>query len=152
MEKKINEVKVKIIEGLSEYMRESMERFTDLMSEISNDYLVKTKERELELKDEVGKLQAEKEDLIVYINGSKEKMSEFLKREKELNERELKLNKDEGEMNMIKEGVMADLKMIDASKKSIQKEKDDFEKEKQQFKVKQAMVEEQVKTLRKLNI
>jgi len=56
------------------------------------------------------------------------------------------------ELDMIKEGVLADIKMVEAMKAEVKKQKETFEKEKQQFQVQKAMVEEQVKTLRKLNI
>ncbi|HOL87205.1 MAG TPA: hypothetical protein PLK32_07620 [Defluviitoga tunisiensis] len=152
MENKINEIKTKIIKGLSDYMTTSMEEFTDLMSHISNDYLAKTKEREIELRDEVEQLQKTKNDLDIYVSRLKEKTNDFLNKEKELNAREAKIKDEEIQLNKTKEKIMVDLKNLDACKANFQKEKDEFEKEKAQFKIKQAMVEEQVKTLRKLNI
>jgi hypothetical protein len=152
MEKKIQELKTKLLNDLEMFMHSSIEQFTSLLSDISNEYLVKTKERELELKDEVAKLSKDKDEMIIYINGSKEKASEFIKKEKELEDRESKLKSDEYKFSMIKGKIMEDKEFFEIAKNNMQKEKDAFEKEKQQFQVQKAMVEEQVKTLRKLNI
>jgi hypothetical protein len=152
MEKKIQELKTKLLNDLEMFMHSSIEQFTSLLSDISNEYLVKTKERELELKDEVTKLSKDKDELIIYINGSKEKASEFIKKEKELEERESKLKSDEYKFSMVKGKIMEDKEIFEIVKNNLQKDKDSFEKEKQQFQIQKAMVEEQVKTLRKLNI
>jgi hypothetical protein len=152
MEKKIQELKTKLLNDLEMFMHSSIEQFTSLLSDISNEYLVKTKERELELKDEVAKLSKDKDEMIIYINGSKEKASEFIKKEKELEDRESKLKSDEYKFSMIKGKIMEDKEFFEIAKNNMQKEKDAFEKEKQQFQIQKAMVEEQVKTLRKLNI
>lgn len=152
MEKKIQELKTKLLNDLEMFMHSSIEQFTSLLSEISNEYLVKTKERELELKDEVAKLSKDKDEMIIYINRSKEKASEFINKEKELDERESKLRSDEYKFSMIKGKIMEDKEFFEIAKNNMKKEKDAFEKEKQQFQVQKAMVEEQVKTLRKLNI
>lgn len=152
MESEIQKAKQKLINEIDLYIDKGIEDFSQVLTDLSLKFLAKTKEREIELNEQVEQLQGKKQELEVYINGAKEKASDFIKKEKELNKRDEELKTNEKELDKIKEGVMADLKMIEASKKSIQKEKDDFDKEKQQFKVKQAMVEEQVKTLRKLNI
>jgi hypothetical protein len=152
MEKKIQELKTKLLNDLEMFMHSSIEQFTSLLSDISNEYLVKTKERELELKDEVTKLSKDKDELIIYINGSKEKASEFIKKEKELEERESKLKSDEYKFSMVKGKIMEDKEIFEIVKNNLQKDKDSFEKEKQQFQIQKAMVEEQVKTLRKLNL
>lgn len=152
MEKKIQELKTKLLNDLEMFMHNSIEQFTSLLSDISNEYLVKTKERELELKEEVSKLQKEKDELIIYVNGSKEKVEEFIKKEKELNDREKKISDNESYIEKEKKSILIQTKNLDGVVKSLDKQQADFAKEKQQFQVQKAMVEEQVKTLRKLNI
>lgn len=152
MEKKIQELKTKLLNDLEMFMHNSIEQFTTLLSDISNEYLVKTKERELELKDEVDTLKKEKEEITVYINEAKDSAKDFTDKMEQLKIREIKLECDNKHLAKIKEEVSADLNMVDTMKAEVKKEKDAFEKEKQQFQVQKAMVEEQVKTLRKLNI
>ena len=152
MEKKIQELKTKLLNDLEMFMHNSIEQFTTLLSDISNEYLVKTKERELELKEEVAKLSKEKEELIVYINGAKESAKDFTEKMKEIKEAESRLEKN------MSQHLADEMERINKNEeltkevKELQKQKADFEKEKQQFQVQKAMVEEQVKTLRKLNI
>lgn len=152
MEKKIQELKAKLLNDLELFMHNSIEQFTTLLSDISNEYLVKTKERELELKDEVETLKKEKAEITVYINGSKEKAEEFIKKERELNDREQKIKTNEKEIRGTQESMIEMSASLNKRKEKLDKEQADFEKEKAQFKVKQSMVDEQVKTLRKLNI
>ena len=152
MEKKIQELK-DLFKGEAEmFIVKNIERFYEILTDISNEYLIKSKEREIELDESIKKLTEQKEKLSISIEPLKKEYKEtetkLEKALKQLSETE----KSQGELDMIKQGVLADVKMIEASKQAIQKEKDDFEKEKAQFKVKQSMVDEQVKTLRKLNI
>jgi len=152
MEKKIQELK-DLFKGEAEmFIVKNIERFYEILTDISNEYLVKSKEREIELDESIKKLTEQKEKLSVGIEPLKKEYKETeTKLEKALKQLSA-TEESQGELDMIKQGVLADVKMIEASKQAIQKEKDDFEKEKAQFKVKQSMVDEQVKTLRKLNI
>jgi chromosome segregation ATPase len=152
MEKKIQELKTKLLNDLEMFMHSSIEQFTSLLSDISNEYLVKTKERELELKDEIGKLSEQRDDLIIYINGAKESAKDFTEKMKKLDERENKIKLDEDSIALKRDEITNDLKKLEFTSKEIDKDKNAFEKEKQQFQIQKAMVEEQVKTLRKLNI
>ena len=152
MEKKIQELKTKLLNDLEMFMHSSIEQFTSLLSDISNEYLVKTKERELELKDEIGKLSEQRDDLIIYINGAKESAKDFTEKMKKLDERENKIKLDEDSIALKRDEITNDLKKLEFTSKEICKDKNAFEKEKQQFQIQKAMVEEQVKTLRKLNI
>lgn len=152
MEKKIQELKTKLLNDLEMFMHNSIEQFTSLLSDISNEYLVKTKERELELKDEVTKLSKDKEELIAYINGAKESAKDFIDKAMELDERENKIKVGEKELSGTRQSMGEQSSILKDREKELQKQIDAFEKEKQQFQVQKAMVEEQVKTLRKLNI
>lgn len=152
MEKKIQELKTKLLNDLEMFMHSSIEQFTSLLSDISNEYLVKTKERELELKDEVTKLSKDKEELIAYINGAKESAKDFIDKAMELDERENKIKVGEKELSGTRQSMGEQSSILKDREKELQKQIDAFEKEKQQFQVQKAMVEEQVKTLRKLNI
>ena len=152
MEKKIQELKTKLLNDLEMFMHNSIEQFTTLLSDISNEYLVKTKERELELKDEVTKLSKDKEELIVYINGAKESAKDFIDKAMELDERENKIKVGEKELSGTRQSMGEQSSILKDREKELQKQIDAFEKEKQQFQIQKAMVEEQVKTLRKLNL
>lgn len=152
MEKKIQELKTKLLNDLEMFMHNSIEQFTSLLSDISNEYLVKTKERELELKDEVAKLSKDKDELIVYINGAKESAKDFTEKMEELRASKEWVEKAQSQ-HLVNEMELINKKEdFEKKKKHLQKQIDAFEKEKQQFQVQKAMVEEQVKTLRKLNI
>lgn len=152
MEKKIQELKTKLLNDLEMFMHNSIEQFTTLLSDISNEYLVKTKERELELKDEVAKLSKDKDELIVYINGAKESAKDFTEKMEELRASKEWVEKAQSQ-HLVNEMELINKKEdFEKKKKHLQKQIDAFEKEKQQFQVQKAMVEEQVKTLRKLNI
>lgn len=152
MEKKIQELKAKLLNDLEMFMHSSIEQFTSLLSDISNEYLVKTKERELELKDEVKSLDTKKEEVSKWLEDNsktllehKDKIEALDKYKEEITKREQILEANEKTFNSHNQML---LKSVD----DLQKERDAFEKEKQQFQVQKAMVDEQVKTLRKLNI
>ena len=99
MEKKIQELKDKLLNDLEMFMHNSIEQFTSLLSDISNEYLVKTKERELELKEEIGSLSEQRDDLIIYINGAKESAKDFTEKMKKLDERGNKIKLGEKELS-----------------------------------------------------
>jgi chromosome segregation ATPase len=152
MEKKIQELK-DLFKGDAEmFIVKNIERFYEILTDISNEYLVKSKERELELKESINLLEKQKSSLNISIEPlSKEYQETETKLEKA--RKQLKETQEkQKELDMIKEGVLADIKMVEAMKADVKKQKETFEKEKQQFQVQKAMVEEQVKTLRKLNI
>jgi chromosome segregation ATPase len=152
MEKKIQELK-DLFKGEAEmFIVKNIERFYDILSDISNEYLIKSKEIEIELKESI----SDKEKRLVILNNSidplekeyKEIENKLVKAQKQLEETQDK----QQELDNIKQGVLADVKMVEMLKAEVKKDRDAFEKEKQQFQVQKAMVEEQVKTLRKLNI
>jgi len=152
MEKKIQELK-DLFKGDAEmFIVKNIERFYEILTDISNEYLVKSKEREIELKESINLLEKQKSSLNISIEPlSKEYQETETKLEKA--RKQLKETQEkQKELDMIKEGVLADIKMVEAMKAEVKKQKETFEKEKQQFQVQKAMVEEQVKTLRKLNI
>ncbi len=152
MEKKIQELK-DLFKGDAEmFIVKNIERFYEILTDISNEYLVKSKEREIELKESINLLEKQKSSLNISIEPlSKEYQETETKLEKA--RKQLKETQEkQKELDMIKEGVLADIKMVEAMKADVKKQKETFEKEKQQFQVQKAMVEEQVKTLRKLNI
>lgn len=152
MEKKIQELKTKLLNDLEMFMHSSIEQFTSLLSDISNEYLVKTKERELELKEEVKSLDKKKEEVAKWLEDNNEKAVDYKEQiealetyKLEIIKREKLLEDKEREWKIKNQIILKDLD-------NLQKDHDNFEKEKQQFQVQKAMVEEQVKTLRKLNI
>jgi len=152
MEKEIQEVKQQILNDLNEYMFKSIEKFTDLLSEISNEYLVQTKTNELELKDKVEKLNNDKNKIQFYIDNTTNKAAEWKNKEIELSKREHEVKILEASSKEISNtaNLLHD-KMI-KEYNEFQKQQDAFHKEKTQFRVKKAMVDEQMKTLKRLNI
>jgi len=156
MEKKIQELKQRIQNDIeifvSKFVQDEIEQFTALLTEMSNNYLIKTKEREIELKNEVERLSKEKNDIETYINGTQESVKDFSNKMSELNKENEKIKIQQENIDKQRHDLEVAWKDYNQSKDILKKEKDAFEKEKAQFKIKQAMVEEQVKTLRKLNI
>ena len=152
MEKKIQELK-DLFKGDAEmFIVKNIERFYEILSDISNEYLVKTKERELELKDEVKSLDTRKEEVSKWLEDNsktllehKDKIEALDKYKQEIAKREQVLEEKEKVWDTNNHIVLKEMDKL-------QKDKDAFEKEKQQFQVQKMMVEEQVKTLRKLNI
>jgi chromosome segregation ATPase len=152
MEKKIQELKTKLLNDLEMFMHNSIEQFTSLLSDISNEYLVKTKERELELKDEVKKLDNSKIELEKWMDDNNQKALDYKDAIEGLEKYKLEIARKTSEIEKIEKENNSITKTLATELDRLQKEKDAFEKEKQQFQVQKAMVEEQVKTLRKLNI
>lgn len=152
MESEIQKTKQKLLDDIDMYINKGIEDFSQVMTDISLKFLTKIKEREIELTNEIETLENKKTELSKYVDNAEEVAKDIQKQEADLDKREKEITINEKETNMIKEGVLADVKMVEAMKKDIQKQREAFEKEKQQFQVQKAMVEEQVKTLRKLNI